>query len=104
MGIIRTPQELATDATPLSFGKYRGRSPDWIAENDPQYLVWAYGKIKNRTVCSFPLAKSCGYVDFTGRDPSAADLPLADRNEKERTNPYSKDPDQDYNYDDDLPF
>lgn len=28
------------DDTPLTFGKYRGKSPDWISDNDPDYLLW----------------------------------------------------------------
>lgn len=106
-GIIRTAQELATDATPLTFGKYRGLTPDYVAEKDPSYIVWAYGTITNRVVCSFPLAKKCGFIDLIGRDPSARNLPLSDSNENRRKNPYSKDPDHDYGYedmDDDLPF
>ncbi len=74
--MFRTPEELRLDSTPLSFGKYRGSTPDLIAESDPQYLVWLYGNVKNKITCSFPLAKECGYIDLTGSDPSARDLPL----------------------------
>ena len=31
-----------SDETPLVFGKHRGYTPLWIAENDPAYLIWAY--------------------------------------------------------------
>lgn len=100
MSMIRTPDEIAIDATPLSFGKYRGRTPEWISEHDPQYLVWAYGTIKNRTVCSFPLATQCGYMDFSGKDPSARDLPLHGSNRSTSTNLK----DSFDSYDDDIPF
>lgn len=30
------------DFTPLTFGKYKGLTPEKIALRDPSYIVWAY--------------------------------------------------------------
>ena len=30
------------DHTPLSFGKYKGKTPSEVAEGDPGYIVWLY--------------------------------------------------------------
>lgn len=30
------------DNIPLTFGKYKGESPNDIAEHDPGYVVWLY--------------------------------------------------------------
>ena len=88
MGIIRTPEEQDLDNRKMTFGKHYGKTRNEIAELDPQYIVWMYGTIKDKQTCSYPLAKSCGYVDYSGCDPSARDLPLADRNEQNRSHPY----------------
>lgn len=97
MGIIRTQEELELDARKMTFGKHYGRTRNEIADIDPQYIVWMYGTIKDKPTCSYPLAVKCGYVDYAGRDPSARDLPLADRNARARGNPYME-------MDDDIPF
>lgn len=31
-----------SDETPFVFGKHKGYTPLWVAENDPTYLIWAY--------------------------------------------------------------
>lgn len=46
------------DSIPLKFGKYRGKSPAEIAEEDPGYLVWAYEKISPKP-CSKALYLVC---------------------------------------------
>jgi hypothetical protein len=30
------------DDTPLSFGRYRGQTPEEIVRRDPQYVLWLY--------------------------------------------------------------
>ena len=47
--IIPTPitkNELDLDHTPLTFGRYRGQTPDEVSEHDPSYVVWMYNNIK----------------------------------------------------------
>lgn len=46
------------DDTPLTFGKYRGETPNEIAEKDGSYIVWLYDKI-NPKVCTKALALAC---------------------------------------------
>lgn len=99
MGIIRTPEELKLDNTPLTFGKYYGQTPNDVAEFDKQYIVWMYGKVTNRQTCSIPLAKACGYVEMgIPRDPSTRDLPLHGQRESTRIKDHFD------SYDDDIPF
>lgn len=56
-----TPDQL--DHTPMPRGKYsasRGnpRTPDWVAEHDPGYLVWAWSAWSERP-CSDLLYREC---------------------------------------------
>ena len=53
-----TEEELALDKTPLTFGKYRGMTPDEVSEHDPSYVVWMYETIKPKKCSSF-LYESC---------------------------------------------
>lgn len=46
------------DDVPLSFGKYKGTTPNEIAGTDPSYVVWMHDTIKPR-VCSKDLAIAC---------------------------------------------
>ena len=34
------------DDTPLTFGKYKGKTPRQIAAEDPWYIVWLGGNVK----------------------------------------------------------
>jgi hypothetical protein len=47
------------DHTPLTFGKYAGKTPDQISEVDPNWLCWAYENVKTKPTCSTLLYKSC---------------------------------------------
>jgi len=47
------------DHTPLTFGKYRYRTPNQVAEIDPSWIVWAYNNVTNKNVCSKLLANEC---------------------------------------------
>lgn len=46
------------DDTPLEFGKYKGKTPDYISDYDPGYIVWLW---ENTTVahCSKALYEFC---------------------------------------------
>ncbi len=56
-----TEAELKLDKTPLTFGKYRGKTPDEISEIDPSYIVWMCKSIKDRPTCSQFLYECCLY-------------------------------------------
>lgn len=46
------------DSLPLTFGKYKGESPNDISEHDPRYVVWLYENIQPPVV-SRALAVEC---------------------------------------------
>lgn len=48
------------DSIPLEFGKYKGSTPEEIAELDPSYIAWLYEKIKP-SPCSKQLYLACEY-------------------------------------------
>lgn len=61
------------DESPALFGKYRGQTPCWIAEHDPQYLIWAYETFdKERKPCSKELYDACKLDEYEEDNP---DLP-----------------------------
>jgi hypothetical protein len=37
---------LDIDALPLTFGKFKGKTPTEISEIAPEYIVWAYETVK----------------------------------------------------------
>lgn len=94
--MIRTPEEIKLDSTRLNFGKHKGLTPDEIAENDKNYIVWGYINITNRPFCSLPLAVSCGYRDMSR---VKGDVPLHDRSQGLRENPYRIKDDSKFNED-----
>lgn len=53
-----TSDDIAMDKTPLTFGKYRGQTPDEISEYDPGYIVWMHKTVKPQK-CSDWLAGVC---------------------------------------------
>lgn len=57
-------QEAILDRTPLKFGKYRGKTPEWVVENEgyraKSYITWAYETVGNFDVCSAALYRDCG--------------------------------------------
>lgn len=58
----QTPENMkveSIDDTPFPFGKYKGLTPNQVAEEDPSYIVWAYENIKNYTTCTALLYKAC---------------------------------------------
>lgn len=57
------------DSTPLKFGKFKGKTPEWISENAPKgdnYLCWAY-----ETVAQFDVCSDAMYRDIGGRGTRA---------------------------------
>jgi hypothetical protein len=73
---------IALDHTPLTFGKYKGQTPDEVSENDPGWIVWAYDNVKNRKVCSKTLRDACKndatYTKANNDQPRNALDPLDD--------------------------
>ena len=51
--------DIHVDHLPLSFGKHQGKTPEWVSENDPNWLVWAYENVKDKPVCSPALYADC---------------------------------------------
>ena len=51
------------DHTPLTFGKYKGKTPSDVAEKDPSYITWMYENVKNKNTCSARLYKACANED-----------------------------------------
>ena len=47
------------DHTPLTFGRYKGLTPNEVSARDPNWLVWAYSNVKNKKVCSKLLCDAC---------------------------------------------
>lgn len=101
------PNELpgeVLDQMPLDFGKFKGKSPAWIAEfgeKGESYITWAYETVEryNRKVfCSETLYRACG-----GKFKSAKQQ----REEKQKIVPYKHhhpEDDRVPGIDDDSPF
>ena len=58
------------DETPLTFGKYKGKTPEEIAEIDESYIVWLYENVEPKK-CSKQLYLACEmdireYEDLSG--------------------------------------
>lgn len=51
-------KEIEIDDVPLTFGKYKGKSPQEVSEDDPSYVVWMYENVKP-TPCSKELYVAC---------------------------------------------
>ena len=49
------------DDTPLTFGKYNGETPNEVANNDPQYIVWLFDNL-NTKFCTEKLRDVCEEV------------------------------------------
>lgn len=57
------PKSVATerrDITPLSFGKYKGLTPNQVAAQDPEYVCWMYENVKP-VPCTKELALDCQF-------------------------------------------
>lgn len=49
---------VSRDDIPLTFGRYKGKTPNEIAEFCPAYIAWAYENVK-RKVCTEKLYQAC---------------------------------------------
>ena len=68
---METPGEIL-DHTPLTFGKYRGKTPDKVAEIDPEYVVWMHDTITKYKTCSNLLADACrGVKEYDDEEEDA---------------------------------
>ena len=52
------------DDIPLKFGKYKGKTPNQVAQRDPSYIVWMFKHVESSyidtpRVCSKELAEGC---------------------------------------------
>lgn len=59
------------DHTPLTWGKYKGKTPDQIAETDPSYVVWMFDNVVNQNTCSKLLADACRADDMDDEEDHA---------------------------------
>lgn len=59
------------DTTPLSFGKYKGKTPEEVAEIDGSYVVWMFKNVKPPP-CSKELAEACESDDRDDEEEWAA--------------------------------
>lgn len=57
-GIPIPPPVGDPDIKPLTFGKYKGYTPEEIAEHDPSYIVWLYDNVVGQ-YCSRELRDLC---------------------------------------------
>lgn len=81
------------DHTPLTFGKYVGKTPNEIAEIDERYICWMFREVKNRPTCSELLYKACG----CGSLPATSSTTKKPENNMHVKNNFDS-------YDDDIPF
>jgi len=61
------------DSKRLTFGKYRGRTPEEIAEYDPSYVVWMYDTIEFKH-CTKDLRDMCEMDVRESEDEYYSDL------------------------------
>lgn len=47
------------DDTPLTWGKYSGRTPRSVAKADPSYVVWMHANVLDKPTCTRELALEC---------------------------------------------
>jgi hypothetical protein len=64
---------MTKDKTPLTFGKYKGKTPDEIGDYDPSYVVWMYANVKPAP-CSKELAEDCEQAVREYEEDRADDL------------------------------
>ena len=66
------------DRTPLTFGKFKGMTPEKISDIEPSYIRWMYTNVSDR-LCSQSLYNACvdrdddiddrDYEDFADETP-----------------------------------
>jgi hypothetical protein len=58
------PYDDNLDHTPLTFGKYKGKTPDEVSQmgtSGENYIVWMYDNVDRFPTCSEALARACGW-------------------------------------------
>lgn len=73
-------EEAMLDRTPLRFGKFRGKTPEYVSQLTPRessWLIWAYENVFNFDVCSAALYRELGgkgkrAVDTRSKNKSAS--------------------------------
>lgn len=84
MGHFLTPQQakdISLDHQPLTFGKYKGKTPAEVSEIDAGYIEWMYETVTDKPTCSKTLAEECGWCDRlndTGHETMSEMDPLND--------------------------
>lgn len=51
--------EYSVDDDQLTFGKYRGQTPNQVYKTDPGWLIWAHKTVTNRVTCTQELVDKC---------------------------------------------
>lgn len=54
-----TTHDERLDHTPLTFGKYKGKTPSQIADINPSYIVWLWENVEGPKHCSKLLYNDC---------------------------------------------
>ncbi len=84
------------DDTPLTFGKFKGKTPKYVVRNYSEgndYIIWLYENVKNKPTCSWEL-----YYEAGGRNPNP------DTGKAKVIAPPVRPSAGFDNYDDDIPF
>ena len=89
------------DHTPLKFGKFRGKTPEQVAEIDPRYLCWAYETVSNFPTCSDALYRECGGRGHKAVAETAEQKYERQQREQEKEVRNAR---KSYGFDDDIPF
>jgi hypothetical protein len=75
MALIAKDPQVDIDNQPLRFGKYKGQTPNQIAEHDPGYITWLWDNLDDPP-CTKSLALACEEADQNdGPDEYGAGLP-----------------------------
>lgn len=61
------------DDLPLTFGKYKGKTPKQVSKYDPSYVVWMFSTVKP-TPCSSRLFKTALHYMHEAQAERDADL------------------------------
>lgn len=51
--------EIHIDHTPLTFGKYKGKTAEEVSIKDPAYIVWMFKNVSGKNTCSEALYRDC---------------------------------------------
>jgi hypothetical protein len=62
--ISENDKDRSIDDTPITFGKYKGLKPRYIADRDPQYILWMYENVKHAVTCTKELYNQCQYEEM----------------------------------------